>query len=630
MDKDTNQDSDTSESPDDKLVDLSALEGFNFATNWSESKSGRSNVRDFGKSNRKPRGNPADRKDRRPFKPGSFRKSTGPAQGEKRREPHGSSSDRRKPYGRPEIPKTVVEVSFFPEDNGFNAICKALRVSTITYELFDIARTILDKDERFYMVLRPVDEKPTGSDQPESSLYIVDADGLPFLNESAAVAHALENCLDYFFTKETQEVEAPTGSFSSIQKCGITGELLGPPNYHRYKKIMMGHHASRVSNMPFAKFESRIESVKEEEVIAEWLEKMKIQTTYALKPEFGEARQFEDGETARSFAKANLASKLVSEVKSAHVDGSLLSKIKDHLIKANLEYVWERQKRFPLETANLLRGRLRRQKFAIYKKGAKGVSFVCAVKRRFREPTEDLSIPVQKLIEFIEENPKISAKELPVKFLDFPVSAAEGEPPVELTDDQKVKLKAYSLDFHWLLKEGYIAEYSDGTVYAHPAVEPANALKSKASKSQKTAGKQEAEESADVATDEQSIEVSKEKDVPETVKEESSAVSTEPTTEPEVEIASSDTVIEEPVQPESVVSDTAVEEVVVDLLEEDPKKEEVKDTAEEVKDTAEEVKESSEEVAETKPEVEASSTEGGDPSDGKIEDKAEEKDLSKS
>ena len=58
---------------------------------------------------------------------------------------------------------------------------------------------------------------------------------------------------------------------------------------------MADHHATRLSNIPFAKFESRIESVTEEEVIAEWLEKMKTQTTYVLKPEFGEPRTFEDG-----------------------------------------------------------------------------------------------------------------------------------------------------------------------------------------------------------------------------------------------------------------------------------------------------------------------------------------------
>ena len=49
-----------------------------------------------------------------------------------------------------------------------------------------------------------------------------------------------------------------------------------------------------------------------------------------------------------------------------------------------IEGAYERQLRFPLDTANQLRGRLRREHFTIFKKGSKGVSYVCAVKRKFR------------------------------------------------------------------------------------------------------------------------------------------------------------------------------------------------------------------------------------------------------
>lgn len=476
MDKELNPDEPTPETPKapvEKPVDLSALQGFDFGTSWSESKtsrgSNRSDNRDFNRGDRRSSGKPADRKDRRPFKPGNFRKSDdrrpkeGPG-GEERR--YGDQG--RKPFGRPEIPKTVAEVSFYPDDNRFKALCKALRVSAITYELFEIAKTMLEKEDRFYMVIRPVDEKPVADDSSEKSFYVVESDSLPFLNKDAAMQHAMTDCLDHYFTTETKEVEPPSGSFTAIQKCGVTGELLGPPNYHRLKKIMADHHASRLSHMPYAKFESRIETVKEEEVIAEWLEKMKTQTTYTLKPEFGEVREFEDGETARAFVRANLSDKLVKEVKSARVEGTQLAQIKDASLKAYLDYAWERQKRFPLDSANLLRGRLRRQKFALYKKGTKGVSYVCAVKRRFREPHEALSEPVSKLIDFVEKHPKIPAKQLPQQYLGFSTFAPEGEPQPEITDEQKAAFKAFTLDFQWLLKEGYIAEYSDGTVFAHP------------------------------------------------------------------------------------------------------------------------------------------------------------------
>jgi hypothetical protein len=473
MDKDTTPDDPAPETPENQPVDLSALQGFDFGTSWSESKSSGGGSRSFDRRPRhgdhRPRGDQAERKDRRPFKPGSFRKLVrrdGDGQG---RPPRGSEPG-RKPMGRPDVPKKVIEVSFYPEDNGFKALCKALRISSITYELFDIARTILEKEERFYMIIRPAVNPGEAGD--EASLYVVESDGIPFLSKEAASQHALSNCLEHFFTTETTEVEAPTGSFSSIRKCGFTGELLGPPNFHRIKTIMADHHATKLSHMPFAKFESKIESVTEEEVIAEWVEKMKTQTSYTLKAEFGDPRSFEDGETARAFVKANLSDKMVRPLNSVRVEGTQISQIKDGLLKANLEFAWDRQKRFPLGTANLLRGRLRRQKFALYKKGSKGVSFVCAVKRRFREPKEAFSVMIEKLLNFLEANPLLPAKELAEKYLGFPTHAPEGEPALEMTKEQQTQFKAMTLDFQWLLKEGYIAEYSDGTIFAHPAAGP--------------------------------------------------------------------------------------------------------------------------------------------------------------
>jgi hypothetical protein len=476
MDKDTKPDDikpEAAETPDAEKaaetapVDLSALQGFDFGTSWSRStpSSGGSRTTERRDGDRRSRGGP-ERKDRRPFKPGSFRKpdrSSGDEQGG--RPQRSSTGQGRGQMVRPAIPRKVVEASFYPEDNAFQALCKALRITTITYELFDIARTILEKEERFYIIIHPAE----GDDR---SFFVVESDGLPFLTENAAKEHAMADCLEHFFTVETTEVEPPSGSFSSIRKCGMTGELLGPPNFHKIKKIMADHHATRLSNMPFAKFESRIETITEEEVISEWLEKMKAQTIYTLKPDFGEPRIFEDGETARAFVNANLTDKLVRKTDSVRLEGSQFAKVKDSLLKANLEYAWDRQKRFPLDSANLLRGRLRRQKFALYKKGSKGVSFVCAVKRKFRESDQAFSDPVQKLIEFIEVNPRIKAKELPEKLLGFATHAPEGEPAPELTEEQQKKLKAMNLDFQWLLKEGYIAEYSDGTVFSNPAAGP--------------------------------------------------------------------------------------------------------------------------------------------------------------
>ncbi len=81
--------------------------------------------------------------------------------------------------------------------------------------------------------------------------------------------------------------------------------------------------------------------------------------------------------------------------------------------KAHLE---GNQRRFPLDTANGLRGRLRRESFTIFKKGSKGISYVCAVKRKFRIPGQVFAESIGTLIAFIEAHPMVRASELPEKF----------------------------------------------------------------------------------------------------------------------------------------------------------------------------------------------------------------------
>jgi hypothetical protein len=124
----------------------------------------------------------------------------------------------------------------------------------------------------------------------------------------------------------------------------------------------------------------------------------------------------------------------------------------------------ERQLRFPLDTANVLRGRLRREHFTIFKKGSKGVSYVCAVKRKFRVPGQVFSDSIGALIGFIEAHPMVKAGELGAKFLGI-------EPPGEggvLPAAAREQMARTQGDLVWLVREGYVTEFIDGGLYAAP------------------------------------------------------------------------------------------------------------------------------------------------------------------
>jgi hypothetical protein len=426
-----------------------------------------------------------------------------------------------RPYQSP-----YFNVAFYPEDAGFSALVKAMRTSCRTFELFEIARLILGKYERFVVVLtrRPPEtaaaveapattpSTPPVPARPAGPVHVALPDGMPFETEEAAVAHVVGRHLDKFFDLATVEVEPPKGNFPFVNRCTLSGELLGPPNYHRYQQIVQQHHAARFSRMPFETFRERIETVRDPEVVNQWLEKMKhaARYTWKLGAEGDAPVAFDNLEDARAHLLATAKDRMVKVVESARFHAKLVESLPPGEIRRAIEGHLERQRRFPLDTANALRGRLRREGFTIFKKGAKGISYVCAVKRKFRVPGQVFAESIGALITFIEANPMITVKGLPVKFLGItPPSApstpplsipsnppmpapstppmrepAPGEPaaaappeaapvaaaPVEspLTPEQQEKLRRLTMDLRWLVQEGYVTEFGDSRLFAPP------------------------------------------------------------------------------------------------------------------------------------------------------------------
>ena len=177
--------------------------------------------------------------------------------------------------------------------NSVTALVKAVRTSCRTFQLFEITKAVLEKNDRFVVVIQRktpegAEPGPAAADAAKPAkgapLFLSMPDHLPFETEDAAIAHVLKNHLANFFELSEAEVEAPKGNFPIINKCGVTGELLGPPNYHRYNQIVQQHYAAKVaSRMGFEAFRSRIETIRDPEVANQWLTKMKKTTRYTWK-----------------------------------------------------------------------------------------------------------------------------------------------------------------------------------------------------------------------------------------------------------------------------------------------------------------------------------------------------------
>jgi hypothetical protein len=546
-------------SPDFNKLDLSQLQSFSFGTQWTQDKQEKS-APDGERRERSDRPRQDDRRpglgeprrDRRNFqKPagaptGDSAAPAAPAGGApERREfagdrrprrdftggPRREGGDDRGPrqYQRNEAPmdrgpyeSPYFAVTFYPEDTSFNALAKTIRASCRTIELFEIARTVIGKDDRFVVVIA---RKPSADPSaPRQPLYVSVPDSIPFESDEAAVAHVMGQHLGLFFDTSDVEVEAPKGNYQVINKCSITGELLGPPNYHRYNQLVQQHFAAKISRMSLEAFRSRIETVRDPEVVAQWLAKMKKVTRYTWKltgtpasvapavpaapaevtapaaegevsapeaaapaaPAAPEAPSFDSLEEAKAYLLTQARDKVVKATDSARFHGRLGETLPQGEIRRAIEGALERQRRFPLDTANALRGRLRREHFTIFKKGSKGVSYVCAVKRKFRVPGQVFSDSIGNVISFIEAHPMIRASELVGKFLGInlpkpaapaaEVAAPAGEAPAaepvktepELTVEQREKIARMQGDLRWLVMEGYVTEFIDGRLFAPP------------------------------------------------------------------------------------------------------------------------------------------------------------------
>lgn len=542
-------------------IDLSQLQDFQFGTQWTEAKltpaSAPRRERDREPRRDRPgRSGGELRRDRRGFRrpagAGADDEGTG---GPRRDDQHGPADgmDRHRGprYGRPPrregegdrrfagpprfqrdqrpYQSPFFNIAFYPEDAGFSALVKAMRASCRTFELFEITRLILEKPDRFVVVVtrhtpetsaatRSSGGADAGERAPAGPVYVSVPDGMPHETEEAAIAHVVARHLDRFFDLADVEVEPPKGNFPFVNRCTLSGELLGPPNYHRYAQIVQQHHAARYPRMSLERFREHIETVRDPEVVAQWMEQMKRATRYTWKPAAPEeaTATFDNFEDARAHLLANGRDRMLKAVESCRFHARLVEQLPAGEIRRAIEGQLERQRRFPLDTANALRGRLRREGFTIFKKGAKGISYVCAVKRKFRVPGQSFAESINTLITFLETNPMITIKELPVKLLGItppvtlgppparapsmstppmapaesaetapstpdaepPSDAAPAEaeapaPPSDLSAEEQEKLRRLTMDLHWLVHEGYVTEFGDGRLFAAPPmVEP--------------------------------------------------------------------------------------------------------------------------------------------------------------
>lgn len=385
------------------------------------------------------------------------RKRSGPPQPDKAR---------LAPTPRPKNPPAPapVDVEFLPEEHALQTVIDTLKHSRRAHALFDLAKLLLHKPERHRVRITC---RPDSSGQ-RPPLYFVTQAEAPFLTRDEAVRFILQRHFDWVAETVVQEVEPPKGNFTFVNRCGITGEWLGPPNYHEYQSILVSHHQTKLPHVPFDEFKAKIQTVRDENAVKAWLDSMSKRTEYVcrLGPE---PRTFTNRRDLEKYVTDNLLDAFITPIHELVLSGPASRNIPHPGILQAVRLAWESELRFPIRLVNALRPSLQKNGFAFFKL-PNGVTFVNPVRVRRFEAGTNLTDEVRQLLTVLRSKPRgVTLSEIKEQLLITPPSAqsadasASGAPASAPTGITEERILA---DLHWLIADGYAVEFTDGRFWA--------------------------------------------------------------------------------------------------------------------------------------------------------------------
>ncbi len=346
-----------------------------------------------------------------------------------------------RPPAKPSLPPLAIEVTFIPEEKALAPMFETMKQSSRAYALFDLAKLILNRAERHRIKLA----------RKDGPLYRTLLEENVFLTEADALRYTFRRCGDRLFSEAKKPVEPPKGNFQFVNRCGLTGEWLGPPNFHEYQSRLVKHHQSRLPHVPFEKFKASIETVRDEAAVRAWIESRSTATQYTCLL-CREPVVFDERADAENHVRQNHLSVLVATSPVVELTGVASRQLEGRL----LEFVrqrWEQERRFPIGTVNELRPYLMKAGFHFFKRD-RSITYVTPIKLNRFESIAHLTEHVQKIITFLRANPNATRKQLIEHF-----GAAD-----------ETLLAA---DLHWLIQDGYVVEFFDGRLWAPEDKKPA-------------------------------------------------------------------------------------------------------------------------------------------------------------
>ncbi|MEY2508870.1 MAG: hypothetical protein QOH01_3199 [Verrucomicrobiota bacterium] len=413
----------------------------------------------------RPRNRDRDRDRRGPRKPD--RPSERPNRDNRSRRPPDA---RREQERRPEFTAEplAVTVRFLPHQKAFENVIAQIKSAPIAYSVFALARLFLDKPERYDVRLT----MPEGA-----QLFQLGENGAVASDRRILEGSAFASARDDFYTVEVTQSEPLKGNFSNVARCRLSGTLLGPTNHHAYQPQLRNLYETRFSRrMSFADYQRQIDVVSDPAVVEQWKEQARSITTYHVKNAEPPVSFSNSADAERHFRQTYLPG-LLREANELTISGVLSRRLSDRRLGREIENAWAQETRSPSKMMQELAAGLRQAGLNIFRH-RKGMLFVSPVRARvFGHERAGVSDSINAILEKVAAAPGMNRKQLAEQ-----LAVADADPTVA----ERAKMTLAN-DLHWLIGEGYVIEFNDGSLDLPRAKVPAPAAEEKPDDAAKTA-----------------------------------------------------------------------------------------------------------------------------------------------
>jgi hypothetical protein len=424
--------------------------------------------------------------------------------------------DRREERPAPPAPLPELNVAFIPEERGVEQLARQIKMTGRAYPLFQIALLILQKAERYSVQLT---KKSGGAPQP---LFVCALDDSPWTSDEDAVAHVLKNHFATFYQAERTATEPPKGVYTFVAQCGLSGAILGPPNYHDYQNQLRKLHAEKFSRMPFDMFKARVKIVKDEAVVKKWVEDQSFKTQYICL-NVPEPLTLATLEEVEKHFRATHKDSIIKPVETVTVAGLPSRSLRCTGLQRLIRQEWEHQKFFPLPIATKLSQQFAHHGLQFFKVN-KTVTHVSVARPLFLDiEATPVSDGIKRIVNFINSTPKCTRKKLletlaptpkptvipigetpapaePVAEGEAAAKPAEAKLPEPAGNEPTPEQTLVLVDLHWLIHAGAVLEFADGRMETAKKPAPRPPKTEKKAAAEKPAPEGEVTASTDVVT----------------------------------------------------------------------------------------------------------------------------------